>query len=296
MESFVLPSYYRGMSWARPTLAYSEEYCRRLTHSHYENFPVASYIVPKNLRQHVCNIYAFARTADDFADEKIYSDVRMQNLDEWEDELKLAYQGQSIHPIFVALETTIRKFSLPEKLFLDLIKAFKIDVIKNRYKNFDEILYYCRHSANPVGRLILLLFGYNNDEWFEYSDNICTALQLANFWQDVSVDLKKDRIYIPQEEMVQRGITEYDLEEGKFTDSLRSLMGFQVQRTEKLFLRGRPLCRKVPNLRLSYELRFTWLGGMETLNKIKKNNYDIFVRPTLNKLDWLRLFWRTMLF
>lgn len=292
----VLPSHLRGMETARPSAAYANEYCRRLTREHYENFPVASAFIPKRLRQHVSNIYAFARIADDFADEPSFEGRRMEYLDEWEEELKLAVKGMSIHPVFVALENTIRQFFLPEQLFLDLIKAFKMDVIKNRYKNFDEVLYYCRHSADPVGRLVLLLFGYNNDEWFSWSDYICTALQLANFWQDVSVDLKKNRMYIPQEEMVRFGVTEYDLEDGRPTDGLKSLMAFQVERTEELFLRGRPLCRRVPNLRLSFELRLTWLGGMTILEKIKKAGYNIFKRPVITKRDWARLFLRALVF
>ena len=294
-NEFTLPSHLRGLESSRPTLAYAQEYTRRLTKNHYENFPVASCLVPKHLRQHVCNIYAFARTADDFADEASYEGARMEFLDEWEEELKLAFQYKSIHPIFVALEDTIRNFQLPEKLFIDLIKAFKIDVVKERYKNFEEILYYCRHSANPVGRLILLLFGFNNEEWFAWSDNICTALQLANFWQDVSVDLKKNRIYLPTEEMVEHGVTEYDLEEGKLTEGLKELVKFQVRRTEELFFSGKLLCRSVPNLKLSYELRLTWLGGMAILQKIKANNYNIFERPVVTKVDWLRLLLRSFI-
>lgn len=295
----VLPSQYRGLDVARPTPAYAKEYCRRITKDHYENFPVASILIPKRLRQDVCNIYAFARAADDYADETAFEDARMKYLDEWEAELELAYEGGSFHPVFVALEETIKKFSLPKQLFLDLIKAFKMDVIKDRYKNFDEVLYYCRHSANPVGRLILLLFGYNNEEWFEWSDNICTALQLANFWQDISVDMKKGargRIYIPQQEMVERGITEYDLEDAVLTDKIRDLIAFQVARTEEYFLRGRPLCKAVPSRMLSYELRLTWLGGMDILQKIKKNGYNIFVRPTVTKFDWLRLTFSSLIF
>lgn len=286
---FTLPSHLRGLEDARPTLAYAEEYTRRLTGEHYENFPVASALIPKHLRQHVCNIYAFARTADDFADEASYEGVRLEYLNEWEEELKLAYEYRSIHPIFVALEDTIRKFYLPRQLFVDLIKAFKLDVVKKRQKNFNELLYYCRHSANPVGRLILLLFGYNNEQWFEWSDNICTALQLANFWQDVSVDLKKNRIYVPTQEMVEWGVTEYEFDNHNPTKQLRDLMAFQVKRTEELFLKGKPLCRAVPSMMLSYELRLTWLGGMKILEKIKINGYNVFERPVVTKLDWARL-------
>lgn len=294
-----LPSHYKGLEAARTTLAYANEYCRRITKAHYENFPVASFFIPRRLRQHVYNIYAFARAADDFADEAGYDGIRMECLDEWEEELRLAFRGGSIHPVFVALEDTVRQFALPEQLFMDLIKAFKMDVVKDRYKNFEEVLYYCRHSANPVGRLILLLFGYHNDEWFEWSDNICTALQLANFWQDVSVDLKKGprgRIYIPQEEMVEHKVTEYDLEAGRLTEGLKGLMAHQVERTEGFFMGGRPLCRKVPSFILSYELRLTWLGGMTILEKIKAGGYNIFERPVVTKLDWGRLLIRAMLF
>lgn len=293
-NEIILPSRYRGMEAARPTLAYSNEYCRRITEGHYENFPVASLFIPPRLRQHIANIYAFARIADDFADEPAFEGIRMERLDEWEEELSFAYRGKSIHPVFVALSETIHQFSLPEKLFKDLIHAFKIDVVKNRYKNFDEILYYCRHSANPVGRLVLLLFGYENDEWFSWSDSICTALQLANFWQDVSVDLKKNRIYIPQEEMVEFGVTEYDLEDGRLTDGLRKLITFQVERTEDLFLKGKPLCTAIPDKRLRLELKLTWQGGMTILQKIRANGYNVFKRPSLARTDWLRILTKTL--
>ncbi len=285
----VLPSHFRGLEASRPTLDYANEYCRRLTFSHYENFPVASRCVPKHLRQHVCNIYAFARTADDFADELDFKGDRMAALDEWEEELALAYQGRGIHPIFVALEQTVREMSLPEQLFKDLLRAFKMDVLTNRKKDFDEVLYYCERSANPVGRLILLLHGYRNEEWFKWSDHICTALQLANFWQDVRVDLEKNRIYLPQKEMVEYGVTEYDLEKGDLTDGLKKLVAFQVRRTEELFEKGRPLCLVVPNWRLKMELKLTWCGGMEILKKIKANGYNIFERPVVTKVDWARL-------
>lgn len=284
------------MQMARPTIIYAREFTRRLTKNHYENFPVASVLVPKDLRQHVCNIYAFSRTADDFADEAAFEGVRLEKLDEWEAELRAAYRGEAVHPVFVALEETIRQFNLPEQLFLDLIKAFKMDVVKKRQKNFDEVLFYCKHSANPVGRLILLLFGYNNDEWFTWSDHICTALQLANFWQDVSVDLQKDRIYIPQNELVAAKVTEYDIEAGKLSENFLALMRVQVDRTERLFLEGRPLCRAVPNLRLSFELRATWLGGMEILKKIRANNYNVFVRPKIETLDKIKLLLKTIVF
>lgn len=283
----------------KPSPAYANEYCRRITKGHYENFPVASLLVPTRLRQHVCNIYAFARGADDFADEPAFEGMRMERLDEWEEELKKAYQFSSVHPVFAALEETIRNFSIPQELLLNLIKAFKMDVIKDRYKNFEEVLYYCRHSANPVGRLILILFGFRREDWFLWSDHICTALQLANFWQDVSVDLKKGprgRIYLPQEEMVQFGVTEYDLEKGEVTPKIQALIQHQVTRTERLFLEGRPLCRAVSDFRLSFELKLTWLGGTTILEKIRADAFNVFERPIVTKTDWARLALRALLF
>lgn len=286
------------MESVTPTLKYSLEYCRRLTYRHYENFPVASKLMPSELRQHICNIYAFARTADDFADEPgLEQEERMERLIDWGDMLEAAYKGEAIHPIFVALEYTISYFNLPIQLFRDLLTAFKMDVVNNRYNNFDEVLHYCRHSANPVGRLILHLFNYINEDWFEWSDNICTGLQLANFWQDVSVDLKKDRIYLPLDEMKSAGVTIQQLFDHQNSDALRGLMAFQVDRTQKIFDEGQLLCHAVPNRRLKYELKLTWLGGTTILQKIRENGYNAFTRPTITTGDKLKLlvrafFWR----
>lgn len=295
------------MSAPVPSRAQAFAYCRQLTRAHYENFPVASWLIPKRLRQHVCNIYAFARTADDFADEAQYEGQRLERLREWRAMLFNCVQDpgpgtrdprpMAVSPesglIFIALRETIREFALPVELLNDLITAFAMDCEKRRYKNFAEVMHYCRHSANPVGRLILHLFGYVNEGWMRWSDQICTALQLANFWQDVAVDVCKDRIYIPQDEMAQHGVTESALFAQQVSDRLAALMQFQVERTRQLFQGGRPLCDTVPHPRLRWELKLTWLGGMTILDKIVANKYDIFRRPIVRKRDWARLLWRS---
>lgn len=293
-------------------------YTRKLTYGHYENFPVASWLVPKNLRQHVCNIYAFARTADDFADEAEFAGERMDLLEQWKSELHRAAlsaieERPSANPlgrtgawgvreqgslgregqlIFTALAHTLREKQLSVSLLNDLITAFMIDVKKARYAQFGEVMHYCRHSANPVGRLILELFGYGNEQWFTWSDHICTALQLANFWQDVAVDLKKDRIYLPQDELVRFGVTEAQLFAREDSPGLRELIKFQVERTRSMFEQGRVLCTTVPHPRLCWELKLTWLGGMRILEKIEANDYNCFKRPTVGKCDVPLLLWR----
>lgn len=272
----------------------AQGFCRKMTYGHYENFPVGSILVPKPLRQHVCNIYAFARTADDFADEAQFAGQRSERLAEWRDWTEACYRGDYHHPIFVALSETIREFDLPSSLFLDLVTAFQIDVDKSRYANFDEVLFYCRHSANPVGRLILALYRYKSPEWHYWSDEICTALQLANFWQDVAVDLKKDRIYLPQDEMGQYGVNEAELFAGQMSDALRALMTYQVARTQTLFDRGRPLCQAVSDGRLQMELKCTWLGGTTILRRIRENKYNVFKRPTVSWWDKGKILWKSL--
>ncbi|PIR20715.1 MAG: squalene synthase HpnC [Deltaproteobacteria bacterium CG11_big_fil_rev_8_21_14_0_20_47_16] len=277
------------------TMETAQTECRRICYGHYENFPVASVLVPKHLRQHVCNIYAFARTSDDFADEAKYAGQRAERLAEWRHWTEECYRGVYHNAIFMALSETIREFSLSPSLFLDLITAFQMDVDKSRYANFDEVLFYCRHSANPVGRLILALYGYHNTQWEFWSDEICTALQLANFWQDVAVDLKKDRIYLPQEEMARYGVTEQDLFAGKMSEAVRQLMIYQVDRTQAMFDRGLPLCTAVTNKRLSMELRCTWLGGSTILRRIRDNDFNVFDRPTITWRDKGMILWKALM-
>jgi phytoene synthase len=269
-------------------------YCERMARAHYENFPVGSLLVPKNRRQHVYSIYAFARTADDFADEGygtrgLTEAGRLAALDDWERRLEDCYIGKADHPVFIALAETVRELQLPIKLFRDLLSAFKQDVVKRRYADFDQVLDYCARSANPVGRLILLLFDYRDERLHQLSDHICTGLQLTNFWQDVGVDARKDRIYLPQDEMARFGVSEQDLLEKRFSDRYAALLEFQVERTRRLFERGRTLPSLVSG-RLAIELRLTWLGGMRILERIEELGYDTLnARPAITTTDKIRL-------
>ncbi|MBI2338926.1 MAG: squalene synthase HpnC [Deltaproteobacteria bacterium] len=263
----------------------SFEYCLKITKNHYENFPVASLAIPRKYRPFVAAVYAFARAADDFADEKEFEGTRLDRLNEWDEKLKNCAGGKADHPVFAALGETIRKFNLPVSLFSDLLAAFKMDTVVSRYETFDQVLNYCRHSANPVGRIILHLFGFPAPRLLEYSDFICTALQLANFWQDVAVDLEKDRIYIPREDFVRFRYSEEELKKKVENDNFRRLILFQVERTEDLFDRGKSLCGKIPG-RLGFELRLTWLGGATILKKILALNGNMLSnRPKLTKRD-----------
>ncbi|MFN7949312.1 MAG: squalene synthase HpnC [Blastocatellia bacterium] len=273
-------------------------YCERMARTHYENFPVGSLLVPRRLRPHVYSIYAFARTADDFADEGYDTPLgiseRLQALGDWQQQLEDCYAGRAAHPVFIALAETVRELRLPVQLFRDLLSAFTQDVTKRRYANFDEVLDYCRRSANPVGRLILLLFDYRDEALHRLSDHICTALQLANFWQDVSVDLQKDRVYLPQDEMARFGYSEAQLQARAFDEQFAALMKHQVERTRDLFMQGRPLPELVRG-RLRYELRLTWHGGMRILEYIERQQYDTLSRrPKITKADKLRLLLRMM--
>lgn len=277
----------------------SFRYCEQLARGHYENFPVGSVLVPSNRRKHVYSIYAFARTADDFADEGYEADIsvetRMARLDEWQKKLQDSYRGVADDPIFIALSETIRELRLPVALFEDLLSAFKQDVTKTRYRDFDEVLDYCSRSANPVGRLILLLFDYRDEKLHRMSDDVCTGLQLANFWQDVSIDIRKDRIYLPADEMAHYDVTEDDLRSGHFTERYASLMKYQVERTHEIFNRGRMLPKLVSG-RLAIELRLTWLGGMRILERIEEQGFDTLrSKPMITSLDKIRLIVQSLL-
>jgi hydroxysqualene synthase len=275
-------------------LAESYEYCERITRAHAENFPVGSLLVPKKRRRHVYSIYAFARTADDFADEGyeegINTDGRLAALDDWERKLEACYRGQASHPVFIALSATARELALPLELFRDLLSAFKQDVVKRRYANFDEVLDYCSKSANPVGRLILLLFDYHDELYHRLSDEITTGLQLVNFWQDVAVDIKKDRVYLPENEMKLFGVSSDDLRERRFNGGYAALLKFQVERTKGFFERGKRLPRLLRG-RIAFEVRLTLLGGMRIREKIEEQGYDTLnARPELQTRDKIGLF------
>ena len=270
------------------------EYCRQLARGHYENFPVGSSLIPKHLRKHFYSIYAFARIADDFADEghgEHYTErERLDLLDEWQRMLMGSLAGRAGHPVFVALAQTITEFDLPPALFEDLLSAFAQDVTVRRYETFDELLDYCRRSANPIGRLILLLFGYRDHQRQEWSDDICTALQLANHWQDVAIDLDKDRIYLPDEDLSRFGVTVEELMRRRASDGFKEMMKFEVERAREIFGRGKPLCTSVSG-RLGLELRVVWLGGMRILQRTEENGYDVFLRrPVITAKDKLRIF------
>jgi phytoene synthase len=269
--------------------AYS--YCEKLALSHYENFPVGSVLVPKRLRKYFYSIYAFARTSDDFADEGYdegYSEQeRLELLDEWRVMLQEAFAGRARHPIFVALADTQAKFNLPISLFEDLLSAFSQDVVKRRYENFGELLDYCRRSANPIGRLLLLLFGHREEEKHRQSDSICTGLQLANHWQDVAIDLQKERVYLPADDLQKFDLSIEALQEKSLSPAFQNLMKFEVARARELFSGGKPLCTSVAG-RLGVELRVVWLGGSRILDGIEQNGYDVFFkRPVITKKDKL---------
>ncbi|HEY5614867.1 MAG TPA: squalene synthase HpnC [Bacteroidota bacterium] len=261
-------------------------YCERLTRRHYENFPVASLFLPKEKRKHVAALYAFARTADDFADEPGMTPAeRIEAVNDWEEKLLLSRTVPARHPVFVALSHTIERFEIPVDLLRNLLHAFRSDVTTSRYETFEQVLQYCQYSANPVGRLVLILFNYRSELLMQYSDSMCTALQLTNFWQDLSVDLLKNRVYLPQEDLRRFQYTEDELFAGEATENFRNLMKFQVKRTEELFRKGKPLLTEVGK-DLSLELRLTWNGGMRILRKIEQLNYNVLTqRPVLTGID-----------
>ncbi len=270
-------------SWTVPQAL---QFCEKLARSHYENFPVASFLTPREKRPYVYAIYSFARIADDFADEPGLSTAeRIDGLSDWEEQLVGAYRGQAHHPVFIALREAVDRFEIPAELFQALLRAFRSDVTVNRYETFDDVLDYCSNSANPVGRLVLLLYNYRSETMMELSDSICTALQLTNFWQDVSVDIKKDRVYIPLEDLREFGYSEEELFQRQHTQAFKDLMCYQVDRTRELFRDGRPLLQEVgKDLRL--ELRLTWNGGMRILKKIERSDYNVLAnRPTLSLFD-----------
>jgi phytoene synthase len=256
---------------------------------HYENFPVASLLLPATLRQPIEVIYRFARSADDFADEGADPpDVRLQKLNRYRALLALVERGDPLEDaLFRDLARIVRNHALPVQLFRDLLDAFGQDVVKKRYASFAEVLEYCRRSANPVGRLLLHLFKRTTERDLRASDAICSALQLINFWQDVGVDYTRDnRIYLPQDEMARHGVTEGHLAEQRCDAAWRALMKSEVDRARALMLSGAPLGRTLPG-RVGLEIRATVQGGLRILDKIEAAGYDVFRhRPVLRPLDW----------
>jgi len=273
------------------------EQAMALAKSHYENFPVVSLLVPKELRKHLAVIYWFARTADDYADEGIDSSAeRLKNLLNFENRLKLVLGGTFSSGLDSALHETIKTKSLSPENFFRLLKAFKQDVTKHRYSDLNEVLDYCSNSANPVGRLVLELTGYANDETFVYSDKICTALQITNFIQDTVKDYEKGRIYYPRDEMQKFGVTEKMFEFKQNNLNFKRLIEFSVGRVLEMFAQGKPLLNLLKG-RIRYEIGWTIAGGAAILNKIRKNDYNVFnSRVILSKTDYFRLFVKSFFF
>ena len=278
-----------------PSEAEAREYCRRLARSHYENFSVASWFLPGPLRQHFFNVYAYCRISDDLGDEVGDPAASLQLLDLWETELDACYDGHPRHPVFVALAETVRKFEIPKHEFADLLTAFRQDQTVTRYETFNHLLGYCRYSANPVGHLVLYLCGYHDSERQLLSDYTCTALQLANFWQDVSTDFAKGRVYLPLEDLRRFGVSETSIQDGENTAAFREMLKFEVERAREWFAQGLPLIAKVDRA-LAIDIELFSRGGQEILNAIERQHYAVLGRrPAISKTRKLALVARAAL-
>jgi squalene synthase HpnC len=269
--------------------------CERIARSHYENFTLGSRLLPRPLRRHIAAIYAYARTADDFADEEPNRERALAALDDWERELAACYAGAPRHPIFVALAETVREFEVPIAPLQRLLVAFRMDVRFAGFSTFDELRHYCAHSADPVGHLVLYLFGYRDAERQARADDICTALQLTNFWQDVARDLAKGRVYLPTDDLRRFGVGRDDLAAGRATPAFRALMRYECERTRALFDRGLALADMVDRA-AGREIRLFAGGGMAILDRLVAVDYDVFsARPTLSRWAKAGLVARTVL-
>jgi len=293
-----------------PSLDEAQRYCERLAAGHYENFSVATWFLPARLKQHFFNLYAYCRISDDLGDEVADKSEALRLLDEWENELNATYvsladevaagdghggveefhsavtrsqPGGPRHPVFVALRETIRQLAIPKQPFADLLVAFRSDQHNSRYETFDLVLGYCRYSANPVGRLVLYLCGYRDAERQQLSDYTCTALQLANFWQDVARDWEKGRIYLPLEDLRRFGVTEDDIAQRRATPQFLAMMKFEVARAREWFERGLPLASKVDR-ELATDIELFTRGGQAILEAIERQGYDVLKqRPVISK-------------
>jgi squalene synthase HpnC len=277
-----LPAVY-AIPKSPPTLEEARAYCRRLARTHYENFSVATWFLPKRLRQDFFNVYAYCRISDDLGDEAGDPTAALALLDEWQSELDACYKGSPRHPVFVALAETVRKFDIPQHEFSDLLIAFRQDQTVTRFPTFHDVLGYCRYSANPVGHLVLYLCGYRDAERQQLSDYTCTALQLANFWQDVSVDYAKRRIYLPLEDLRRFEVSENDLAQQRNTPAFCAMMKFEVDRAREWFDRGLPLVGKVAK-ELAIDIELFTRGGQEILNAIERQGFAVLGRrPVISK-------------
>ena len=283
-----LPESYR-IPATPPSLEEARAYCERLAKTHYENFSVATWFLPSRLRQHFYNVYAYCRISDDLGDEVGDPQQSLELLDQWEAELNACYAGSPKHPVFVAMAETVKQFNIPQHEFSDLLIAFRQDQTVTRFETFDDILAYCRYSANPVGHLVLYLCGYRDAERQQLSDYTCTALQLANFWQDVSVDYGKGRIYLPLEDLRRFGVTGEDIAQRRATPQFLAMMKFEVERARDWFNRGLPLIQMV-NRELAIDLELFSRGGQEILNAIERQGFDVLgARPEISKARKLML-------
>lgn len=281
-----LPESYRIPERA-PSLDEARAWCQHLAETHYENFHVATWFLPKALRPHFHSIYAYCRVSDDLGDEVGERPAALALLDLWGRELDACYEGRARHPVFVALAETIRACAIPKEPFADLLVAFRQDQSVQRYATMEDVLGYCRYSANPVGRLVLYACGEvrpeRQEEYFRLSDATCSALQLANFWQDVRVDFAKGRVYLPQNDMRRFGVTDETIAQGVATKDFRALMQFEVEYARSLFEQGLPLIGKV-NRELALDLDLFSRGGMEILRAIERRDYDVLsARPAISK-------------
>lgn len=283
-----------------PSLAAAYAACASLAASHYENFPVASRLLPARMRPHIAAVYAFARIADDIADEGVdATEARQAGLRAWQERLHAAAKGEVAREssarddlIFVALGHTIRTLDLPVQLFDDLLSAFAQDTTTTHYDSWDDVFEYCRRSANPVGRLVLLIGGYRDEALHRSSDALCTALQLTNFWQDFGRDWRAGRLYVPHEVYDHAGASLADLDAGRFTPAWAAALAECVARTRECFARGRLVCDGVQG-RLKIELRFTWLGGSHILDRVDQLRTRLLLdRPALGVGDLPTLLWR----
>jgi squalene synthase HpnC len=264
-------------------------YTRWLATHHYENFHVVSFLLPKRLHQDLYNVYAYCRWADDLGDEIGDTAESLRLLEWWRGELHGMYEGRSTHPVFVALGPTAKKYGIPREPFSNLIDAFVQDQRVTRYRDWDELFGYCKNSANPVGRLVLYLFGYADEKRQRLSDATCTALQLANFWQDVNVDWEKDRVYIPLEVMERHGCDVAQIAARQFNAAFRAVMREIVEKARGLFHEGLPLVGMVER-RLSLDLDLFSRGGMKILDKIEQQDYNVLAgRPKISKVERVSL-------
>ncbi len=279
-----------------PDLNSAYRHCLAMARTHYENFPVASRLLPRRVREPIAVIYAFARSADDLADEGSESPARrLHQLDDYGARLEAAIAGHpTTDPIFVALADVIQRHRLPPALFRDLLAAFRSDVTTTRYATFSQVLAYCRCSANPVGRLLLHLHGAASEQNLRDSDAICTALQLINFYQDIGQDYdENNRIYIPLDEMTRAGVTESDIRERRDGPALRALVDLQLDRARELMLRGAPLGRRLRG-RFGFEIRLIIAGGLRVLSALRARRATVFARPRLTASDWGAMLWSAL--